>query len=129
MANSNEEFSDVTMNHQNSIDGMSLGSSNGQSENGSGSSASVEIVIPSWRVLPVKASPSGDLTGCEVRRTSTLSIGGGGREREREMGREDSSLNCKPRNNPQSSLYKLVIGELLCYMFQCYSCGFLIGSD
>ena len=84
MANSNEDFNDVTMNHQNSIDGpSSLGASNGQSENGSGSGSSsapsVEIVIPSWRVLPVQASLSGDLADCEVREKV---------EREREGRRE-----------------------------------------
>ena len=80
MANNNEELNDVSVNHQNSIDGPSLGASNGQSENGSASSATVEIVIPSWRVLPVKASLSGDLTDCEVRRRAEV-------ERERDEGR------------------------------------------
>ena len=102
VANSNEDFNDVTMNHQNSIDGpSSLGASNGQSENGSGSSApSVEIVIPSWRVLPVQASLSGDLTDCEVREKVERK-GEGGREREGGGGGgEDSPLNYKPENNP-----------------------------
>lgn len=78
VTNSNEEFNDVTMNHQNSVDGASLGTtcSNGQSENGSSSSAAVEIIIPSWKVLPVRASLSGDLTDCEVR--WKLSVGGDG---------------------------------------------------
>ena len=71
LANSNDIVNDDGINHQNSIDGPSLGASNDQNENGGGST-SMEILIPSWKVLPVKASLSGDLTDCEVR----------GRERE-----------------------------------------------
>lgn len=58
----NDLSNDVSINHQNSIDILSLSSTNGQSEN-----TSLEIAIPSWKVLPVKASLSGDLTDCEVR--------------------------------------------------------------
>jgi hypothetical protein len=102
VANCNEDFNDVTMNHQNSIDGpSSVGASNGQSENGSGtcsSAASVEIAIPSWRVFPVQASLSGDLADCEVREKVSIGVHvhsrwrgrgreGGGGERERWVGR------------------------------------------
>ena len=135
MANSNEDFNDVTMNHQNSIDGpSSLGASNGQSENSSGSGGSsvpsVEIVIPSWRALPVQASLSGDLADCEVREKVERERGRGKEgEKERGIGGVDS-VSLKITHG--GSLHKLVIGKPLCYMFQCYSCGFScfwIGSD
>ena len=75
LMNSNDIVNDS--NHQNSIDCPSSVSS-AQNDNGG---TSLEILIPSWRVLPVNASLSGDLTDCEVWK----------REREREEGRERES--------------------------------------
>lgn len=78
VANNSEEFNDISVDHQNSIDGPSISTTNGQTENCSGTSTSVEIVIPSWRVLPVKVSLSGDLTDCEVRKKVEVHVDGEG---------------------------------------------------
>ena len=61
LSNSNSTVSEGI--HQNSVDGSSLSNST-QSVNSCGKPN--EIAIPSWKVLPVKASLSGDLTDCEV---------------------------------------------------------------
>lgn len=65
LTNSNDIGNDE-VHHQNSIDGPAL-TNNAKNDNGSDvGSSSVDIVVPTWRILPVKASLSGDLADCEV---------------------------------------------------------------
>ena len=62
LTNSNDVVNDRS--RQNSVDAPSLTNS---THNDTGAShGSVNILIPLWKVLPVKASLSGDLTDCEV---------------------------------------------------------------
>ena len=63
LTNSNDIVNDAC--HQNSINGPS--SAKDTQGITSGSSEPVDILIPSWRILSVKASISEDLMDCEVR--------------------------------------------------------------
>ena len=63
LTNNNDVVND-SINHQNSV-GSPLTANDTQSVTSS-SSGTLDIVSPSWRVLPVKASLSGDLADCEV---------------------------------------------------------------